>query len=431
MGSLEAVVVAIGDELLSGARVNGNAAWLGARLAGVDVRVVQGVVIGDDVEVIAATIEAAAARADLVIVTGGLGPTLDDRTRGALAAVLGGGLARDAFSAARITDWYTERGRVPSEAVLEQANVPVGASALLNPVGTAPGLRAFVDGAEVVCLPGVPSEMAAIMESAVLPRYAARPGGGIAVATLRVALVPETLVADTIAAVEARAAAAGVQVAYLPSVAELVVRFVAGADAVVDPHAGTRQGLVDGFAAESARLLGDVVVTVGPETLAQVVVAAAAAAGVTVALAESLTGGLVAADLTTVPGASQVVRGGVVAYSSEVKASALGVDPALLARVGAVHGDVAAQMALGVRDRLGAVYGVATTGVAGPESQDGAAVGTVHVAVAGPGGVRLLALDLHGDRARIRAASVVHALEALRRAIRGLPEPRGRDSERS
>lgn len=413
----DAEIVAVGDELLSGAGVNRNAAWLGRRLGEVDVRVRRGTVVGDDVDVVADAIRTAAARSDLVLVTGGLGPTSDDRTRDALAAALGTSLERDEATAARITSWYAERGRTPTESVLTQADVPVGAHPLLNTAGTAPGLSADLDGAIVVCLPGVPAEVAAIMEGSVLPLLASRSGGKVAIGAVRTALVPETVVASTIADIEARATDAGIAVAYLPSVAQVLVRFVAPSS--VPANTGAVAVLVE----QAASLLGDCVVSIGTGSLADEVVRLAAERLRTVAVAESLTGGLVTAALVDVAGASAVLRGGVVAYATELKADLLDVDEQLLADVGAVDEQVARRMAEGVRVRLGADYGVATTGVAGPDAQDGKVPGTVHVAVAGPEGTVVLSPVLRGDRERIRAATVTHALELLRRSLRGLPPP--------
>lgn len=413
---LRAEVVAVGDELLSGARLNGNAAWLGSRLGEVGVDVVRSTVVGDDVEVIAAALREAAARADLVLVTGGLGPTSDDRTREALALALDVPLRRHEPTAARIASWYADRGREPSPAVLHQADLPLGATALRNDVGTAPGIRVLLDSATVVCLPGVPAEATAIVASSLLPDLAARGDAPVATATLRTALVPETVVAERIAGVERRATRAGVRVAYLPSVAEVAVRFVAGAEA---GSAGAR--LVDELAAEAAAALGDVVTVRGEGSLAAVVLTAAGRLGATLAAAESLTGGLVVAALTDVPGASAVVRGGAVAYATDLKAGLLGVDLGLLAAVGPVDPAVALAMAEGARALLGTTHAVATTGVAGPDAQDGHPPGTVHVAVAGPDGSVVVSPRVPGDRARVRSATVVHALELVRRRLLGLP----------
>jgi nicotinamide-nucleotide amidase len=413
-----AEVVAVGDELLSGARVNTNASWIGAALSGVGIEVVRGTVVGDDPAGIADALRAAAARTDVVIVTGGLGPTSDDRTVEAVALLLGAGLRRDADVAARITAYYVSRGRDVTEQALTQADVPVGAATLTNPVGSAPGLRAEIDGVPVFVLPGVPAEMKAIVTASILPEFSSQ-GGRVPVATLRTVLVPESEVARIVTDVERRAVAAGVRVAYLPSAAEVVLRFVG------------RVGLeaeVATFEAEAAALLGDRVAVRGDATLAHEVTRLATAAGATVAAAESLTGGSLTDALTESPGASAVLRGGVVAYATELKHELLGVDSLLLDERGAVDADVAIAMARGVRARLGAVYGVATTGVAGPDRQDGKPPGVVHVAVSGPRGDVVVSPLIPGDRARVRLQTVTYALELLRRSLLGLDPPAVRES---
>jgi nicotinamide-nucleotide amidase len=421
-----AVVVAVGDELLSGAGVNRNAAWLGTRLGELGVEVVRGFVVGDDVDVITSTLREAARLADLVVVTGGLGPTADDRTRDALAALLGGALTHDEHVEEWIRDWYAERGREVTDRVLVQAQVPTGATALRNPVGTAPGLQAEVGNALVVCVPGVPAEMRGILEDHVLPEVARRSAGPVAIAVLRTTLTPESVVAAMLADIEAAATADGVRVAYLPSPAQVAVRFVAppgvGGSSDAPTTAPAEQRLAP-YVDAAVAVLGDLVAVHGPGTLADEVVLTARRAGATVAVAESLTGGSVLAALTEGAGASKAVLGGVVAYATDLKAALLDVDPDLLAREGAVHPEVAAQMATGVRARSGATYGAAVTGVAGPDPQDGRPPGVVHVAVAGPDGVIVHSPVLRGDRERIRVQAVVHTLELLRRALLGLAPP--------
>jgi nicotinamide-nucleotide amidase len=319
----------------------------------------------------------------------------------------------------RIRAFYVSRGREVHADSLRLADVPVGATMLPNTVGTAPGLRIELGAAVVVCLPGVPAEMRSIVDGSLVPELAARAGGATDVGVLRVALVPESVIAVALAEVEAQAVASDVRMAYLPSPAEVAVRFVASASDDGVPGSVRIAPLV----AAAEGLLGDVVAVRGPGSLAAEVIRLARAADATVAVAESLTGGAVAAALTDVAGASHAFRGGVVAYATPLKAELLGVEPDLLARVGAVDVEVARAMAEGVRTRLGAGYGVATTGVAGPDPQDGHEPGTVHVAVAGPAGTVAVSPQLRGDRARIRVQTVTYALDLLRRTLSGLPPP--------
>ncbi len=290
-----------------------------------------------------------------------------------------------------------------------QADVPVGGRLLANDAGVAPGLRLDVSGCLVVAVPGVPVEMRHIVERHVLPELAgtARP---LRRQELRVALLGEPDVAERLQPLESTLPPS-VSIAYLASPGEVLVKFASRAEDV------------EPYAAAAHRLLGDVVSGRGDETLTRTVLRLLGEAGSTVATAESLTGGLVAAALTEVPGSSAHVRGGVVAYATDAKRDVLGVEGALLVERGAVDPDVALAMARRARTVLGASYGVATTGVAGPDHQDGRPVGTLHVAVAGPAGERVVTTSLRGDRTAVRTASVAWALDLLRRALLELPDP--------
>lgn len=410
-------LLTVGDELLLGDTVNGNAAWLGRRLADHGVEVTRSVVVGDELEVIVAAVEAALGRADAVITTGGLGPTYDDLTRDALAAAAGVPLVRDPDLEARLRERSARAGRELRPMALRMADVPKGAGVLANSAGSAPGLRVELPGGVVYALPGVPFEMHAIMDEVVLPELARIAGlPAVARRTLRTARLWESVVATRLAEVEAMD---GVRLAYLPDPAEVKIRItVAGSDAA--------RRLAD-VEARVRALLGTAVYGAEDETLDRVVHRLLAERGATVAAAESLTGGLIGAELTAMPGSSATFAGGMVTYATETKHRLLGVPAELLAEHGAVHPDVAAAMAAGVRDALGATYGVAVTGVAGPEPQDGHPVGTVYIGVAGPGDSRTVVspkLPVPGPgpetRAVVRRMTVVHALELLRRVLLGL-----------
>ncbi len=376
-------VVAVGDELLLGEVVDTNTGEIGRRLLTAGGEIVHVAAVPDDVDVIAEALRAAVARADLVVVTGGLGPTSDDVTEPALRQAAG-----------------------PAATVQR----------LANPVGSADGLCVVIDGVPVVAVPGVPGEMRALVEQEVLPRVAAAGAPQVRVAQLRLALVGESDAAARIAPVVADLPP-GVRVAYLAGTGEVRVRFVGTGD-------------VDGPAGDARELLGDLVVATGDESLEAALVGALLGAGATVATAESLTGGLLGAALTTVPGSSAVYAGGIVAYATRVKTDLLDVDAELLAREGAVHPEVARQMAAGVRQRFAATYGVATTGVAGPDPPGGRPVGEVHVAVASPAGVRSWSMTRPGTREVVRRRAVVAALELVRRSVLGLPPAAGETGPR-
>ncbi|GAA1542956.1 competence/damage-inducible protein A [Actinomadura kijaniata] len=413
-------LLTIGDELLIGDTVNGNAAWIGRRLADHGVTVTRSLVVGDELDVISEAVLDALGRADAVITTGGLGPTSDDLTRDALAKAAGVPLHRDQVLEQRLRDRAARAERELQPMALRMAEVPEGASLLPNSSGSAPGLRVEVGGGVVYALPGVPFEMRTIMDEVVLPELAARAGLlRVARRTLRTATVWESVVAARLAPVEGMP---GVSLAYLPDPAEVRVRVTATGD--------DAQALLTEAEGRARTLLGADLYGADEESLAQVVQRLLLERSQTVATAESLTGGLIGADLTGVPGSSAVYVGGMVTYATEQKHAQLGVPGDLLNVHGAVHPDVAAAMAVGVRERMGADYGLAVTGVAGPEPQDGKEVGTVYIGVAGPGrelfvSAPLLPVPGTGPEIRpvIRRMTVVHALDLLRRVLLGLETP--------
>ncbi|WP_338741690.1 CinA family nicotinamide mononucleotide deamidase-related protein [Actinomadura luteofluorescens] len=410
-------LLTVGDELLLGDTINGNAAWLGRRLADHGVEVTRSVVVGDELDVIVAAVVIALDRADAVITTGGLGPTYDDVTRDALAKAAGVALVRDPALERRLRERVARAGRELQPMALRMADVPEGARLLANSAGSAPGLRVELPGGVVYALPGVPFEMRTIMDEVVLPELAEIAGlPSVARRTLRTARLWESVIATRLAEVEAMD---GVKLAYLPDPAEVKIRItVAGRDAA---------GRLAGVESRVRELLGPSVYGVDDESLGLVVHRLLLDRGETVATAESLTGGLIGAELTATPGSSGTYAGGMVTYATDLKRRLLGVPGDLLTEHGAVHPDVAAGMAAGVRDALGATYGLAVTGVAGPDPQDGRPVGTVYAGLAGPGdSLTVVAprLPVPGTgpeiRAVIRRMTVVHALELLRRRLLGL-----------
>jgi nicotinamide-nucleotide amidase len=421
---VRAEIVAIGTELLLGEIVNGNAAWLGAELAQIGVDVERTVAVGDNIGRIVSTLREAAGRADIVIATGGLGPTQDDLTREALAELAGVPIERDAGLEALIRSRYAAGGRTDFPLNnLRMADVPVGATALANSAGTAPGLRLSASGALIYALPGVPVEMREIFGEWLRPELIELVGPGTILLSreLRTVGAWESDISQSLAGLDAELAVVGnPTLAYLASEGQTLVRITAKA---TDPS--TARAAIDLVDTRVRTLLGDVVYGVDTDTIEGVVHYLLLSRGETVAAAESLTGGLLAAALTSVPGASLTCLGGVVAYATEAKSSVLGVSPALLAERGAVDPDVAIAMAAGARSLLGATYGLATTGVAGPTEQDGQPVGTVYVGVAGPAHEFAVPLRVRGDRGRIRRTSVLTALDSLRRELLGLPRAGG------
>lgn len=406
---MRSAVVAVGDELLLGDIVNANAAWLGAQLALVGAPVVHSAMVGDTVALIATAVRRALEDADVVVVTGGLGPTSDDLTREAVAQVAGVALVRDPAIEQVLREKFAAYGFAMPQQVLKQADVPEGAVALDNPVGTAPGLRVEVGERLVYAMPGPPHELAAVFAAA-REELAGRSGSVGLTRTLHCAGLGESSVAEVVE--QTLAVPDGVDLAYLAGGAVVRVRLTtvapteADADAVLAP-------LVE----QLAEALGETVFGRDGDSLPAVVVRRLQAAGATVAVAESLTAGLVGAALTEVPGSSAAFRGGVQVYATDLKASLAGVPQAVLDEHGAVSSPTAAALAEGVRARLGATYGLALTGVAGPEPQEGHPPGTLHVAVAGPAGTVTRTARLPGDRSRVRLLAVTAGLDLLRRQL--------------
>ncbi len=418
---MNVALLAVGTELLLGDVVNSNAAWLGRRLTEAGLEVVASSVVDDDTDRIARAVRsaldpaAALVRADAVVITGGIGPTPDDKTRAGLAAAAGVGLRRDEALARELTERYRALGRRMPEPNLVQADLPEGAEPIDNPAGTAPGIRMPHAGGVAYVLPGVPHEMRAMLDATVLPDLLARAGhpSAIVTRTLRTAGTGESAVAERLAALGEELDAAGnPTLSYLAGEGEVRVRLTARADSPAAARA-----LIEPAESEAREALGDAVYGVDGDTLDGVVHRLLAERAATVATCESLTGGLLGATLSEMPGASATYRGGLVTYATDAKASLAGVPDVLLAEAGSVAPDVAAAMAEGARVRLAATYGLALTGVAGPEEQDGRPVGSVHLGLAGPAGTDVRSARLPGDRPRIRRYAVVAALDMLRRAL--------------
>jgi nicotinamide-nucleotide amidase len=410
---LRAALVAVGDELLAGEKVNGNGALLGEQLAATGIPVRAQLVVGDDIDDIAAAVRYAAALAPVVIVCGGLGPTQDDLTREGLALAVGVPLERDPALEQALRERFAALGRTDVPAMnWRQADLPRGATPMANPAGSAPGLLLPFGDRVIYALPGVPRELTALWHAAVAPdlrrRYPSRPV--VLRSTLRTVGLWESAVAAALEP-EVRRTAGSPQVAFLASGGETrVVVTATGADLAA------AQALAAPTLAFARQALGEAVYD-GPSLQAEVI-ALLIAAGATVACAESLTAGMVAARLADVAGASAALRGGVVAYATDLKARLLQVPAAVLAAHGPVSEPTARAMAIGVAASCSATYGLALTGVAGPQHQDGHPPGTVHLAVAGPAGVLTRALTVPGDRAAVRGLATTAALALLRTALR-------------
>ena len=329
--TLTAAILAVGDELLLGDLVNTNAAWLGERLAASGVQVVASAMVGDDIARLARALRSGLRDADVVVLTGGLGPTSDDVTRDAVALVCAAPLVRSAALEQQLRDRFASYGYAMPAQVLVQADVPGGARVLDNPLGTAPGLVLTVGDKLVVAVPGPPHEMRATVQP-VLAELAARSGTVVVTRTLHCAGTGESDVAQRVES--AVQVPAGVALAYLAGSGIVRVRFTGTTAAQLDP-------LVEAAAAA----LGQDVFGRDDATLPGVVSGLLRQAGATVGTAESLTGGLLASALVDLPGSSEVFRGGLLVYATDLKASLAGVDPEVLTE----HGPVSPQTAPGPR----------------------------------------------------------------------------------
>ena len=419
--------MAVGTELLLGQIADTNSAWLGEHLAAAGVASHFHQAVGDNHDRIALALRTALARSDGVIVCGGLGPTQDDITREAIAAVMNVELERDPAVADVITGFFASRGRAMSENNLHQADVPKGATIIPQVAGTAPGLICPVGNKVVYAVPGVPYEMAEMFERAILPDLRARMAEAgeeavIASRVLRTWGASESGLAESLQdRIDAlnEVDAGGVTLAFLASGIEgIKVRITARARTAGDVAALLDKEEVEVRRAIEVRL-GDIVFGTDDESMEVAVATRLAARGLTLGVAESLTGGLIASRLVNVPGASVWFRGGVVAYASDVKHQLLGVP-----RGPVVTEAAAAAMAEGARRVTGAGVGLGITGVAGPDDQEGVAPGSVFVGLALPGdGVQPLTRELRvpGDRERVRQYAAISALDLLRRALDELP----------
>ncbi len=404
-------VVAIGTELLLGQIVDTNSSWIGEQLAAAGLSSHYQTKVGDNPARIREVLGQALDRSDAVICCGGLGPTQDDITREVIAEVMGVQLELDPTIEARIRAMFESRGRTMPENNLRQAMVPVGASAIAQQPGTAPGLVCPIGDKVIYAVPGVPYELKEMVEHTVVPDLRRRSGDPriIRSRVLRTWGTSESALAEVLAdRITALDAAGNPTLAFLASGVEgLKVRITAAA-----PTDAEVEAMLDAEQAELEPLIGHLVFGIDGDNMETVVVHALRDRGLTLAVAESVTGGYLAGRICAVPGASQVFRGGIVAYAAEVKFDLLGVPEGPV-----VTEDAAVAMAEGVRARLGADIGIATTGVAGPEESEGLPIGTVCLAVAAADGAIASTVHLPGDRERIRQFSTITLLDLLRRVL--------------
>ncbi len=410
---MKAEIIAIGSELLTPFRQDTNSLYLTEQLERLGIPVTRKTIVGDDAADLKDAFRDALARAELVIGIGGLGPTEDDRTREAVAELLGRKLIRNEEAVKMMEQRFRQRGRKMPEVNLRQAMVPEGADWLPNSEGTAPGLWLSTEqGRTVVLLPGPPKELRPMFEEHCLPRLRAHaPKHAFATRVLKVVGMAESEVEQRIRDFYRNISNPQTTILAAPGQIEIHLRGT-GADT------GEALRRADELAEKIEEALGDAVFSRGPETLEQVVGLYLMMRGSTLAVAESCTGGLLGERITSVPGSSKYFLGGIVCYSDRLKTKLVGVSEKLLQKHGAVSAEVAEALARGVRNQARSTLGLSITGIAGPEGgSPDKPVGTVFVALADGGRGRSDKYRFLGDRERIRWQATQAALDLVRRRL--------------
>ncbi len=411
---MKAEVLSVGTELLLGGTTNTDARDVSECLSQLGINVFWHTVVGDNPARLTECVEIAKKRADLIVTTGGLGPTCDDLTKQVLASAFGLKLYFDEKEAEGIRAWFESRpGRKMTENNLQQAMLPEGCTVLHNDWGTAPGCAFLKDGVRVVMLPGPPRECRAMLKYRVMPYLRALSEGEIVSHNVRVFGKGESAV-EALLRDEMNAMTNPTLAPYAKE-GEMFLRVTA--------KAATRdeaEAMMQPVLAELTELLGDLVYGIDAESLEDVCFELLRARGQTLATAESCTGGLLGKRLTDLPGVSAVYKGGAVVYTAESKTQILGVPASLIREKGVVSREVALSLAENVRVRFSADYGLGVTGLAGPDDDGVHPVGTVFVALAAPQGSYVRALQLGSGRERVRTSAAHHAFDMLRRCLTGL-----------
>lgn len=409
-------IIAIGSELLTPYRTDTNSLFLTERLNKIGVHVAFKTIVGDRYEDLADAVRIALRRTDIVITMGGLGPTVDDLTREAVADAIGFRLKRDQDIVARLYARFAERRLRMTDNNAKQADVIDGATVLENPNGTAPGQWLDIVFNEhrkiIMLLPGPPGEIKALFDAECLPRLTETlPRRYIATRTLKAAMIGESAADARIAPIYQQYK--DVETTILAHMGDIQLNLICS-----KPVPELAQARVDELAGRIEEELDDLIYSSQGESLEQIVLYYLEMRGATLAVAESCTGGMLAERLTSISGSSRSFLGGAVVYSNELKTQFAGVPPALIAEYGAVSRDVAIRLADGIRERCGATWGIGITGIAGPGGgSEEKPVGLVFIAVGDGNETEVVERRFGGHRDRIRHYSTQQALDILRRRL--------------
>jgi nicotinamide-nucleotide amidase len=408
---MTAAVLSIGTELSRGELVNTNGPWLAAQLVAIGFEVFEHAIVDDDRARIVAALERLARTASIIVCTGGLGPTTDDLTADSVATALGVKLVRDDASLEHIRRRFEKFGRTMSESNAKQADFPEGSEILPNPIGTAPGFAARIGRATAYFMPGVPREMTRMFEEQVTPRIRKLAPSDTHQIRLKTFGLPESVVGEKLAGIEETNE--GVIIGYRAHFPEIEVKVLAKA-----ASQGSAREACEKAANEVRTRLGDVIYGEGDDTFPAVVGRLLRNRGLTLAIAESCTGGLVGSMLTREPGASDFLLLDAVTYANSAKSRVLEVGEDVLRAHGAVSAEVAAAMAEGARRTAGSDVALALTGVAGPTGgSEAKPVGTVFLAVTGARGTEVKHRLFPGERAQVQAIAAYGGLQLLRHYV--------------
>jgi len=408
---MTAAILSIGTELSRGELVNTNGPWIAQQLVAIGFEVFEHAIVDDDRARIIASLERLARTASIIVCTGGLGPTTDDLTTEAVASALGVSLKRDDASLEHIRRRFEKLGRTMSESNAKQADFPEGAEILPNPIGTAPGFSVRFGRSTAFFMPGVPREMMRMFDEQVTPRIRKLAPNDTYQVHLKTFGLPESVVGEKLAGIEQ--ANDGVIIGYRAHFPEIEVKVLAKAASQTSARDAAEKA-----AAEVRARLGDVIYGESDDTFASVVGRFLRTRGLTLAIAESCTGGLVGSMLTREPGASDFLLLDAVTYANSAKARVLGVDEDVLRAHGAVSHEVAALMAEGARRAATSDVALSLTGIAGPTGgSEEKPVGTVYIGVTGPKGTEVKHHVFPGDRPQIQTIAAYAGLKILRNYV--------------